>query len=162
MSDLKFATATQVAQEIINRGKKLTPPRYFTPMQLLKLVYVAHGWMLGLYGRPLIVDDVEAWMYGPVIPTLYKEIKHYRDQIVSDIDRVKLYPFDKYESKLIDQVIDQYGKLSGAMLSRITHAPNTPWSFTYKERSKGHKISNDLIADHYQLLYLNKQMENER
>ena len=39
-----------------------------TPMQLLKLVFIAHGWCLGLLGRHLIKDSIEAWQYGPVIP----------------------------------------------------------------------------------------------
>lgn len=34
-----------------------------TPMQVLKLVYLAHGWSLAWFGRPLIRDDVEAWDY---------------------------------------------------------------------------------------------------
>ena len=31
-----------------------------TPMQVLKLVYISHGWMLGLHQRPLFEEDVEA------------------------------------------------------------------------------------------------------
>ena len=37
-------------------------------MQVLKLVYYCHAWMLGLYGRPLIRQPIEAWRYGPVVP----------------------------------------------------------------------------------------------
>ena len=40
------------------------------PMQVLKLAYIAHGWMLALYHRPLIGDGIEAWTYGPIIPVL--------------------------------------------------------------------------------------------
>ena len=54
------------------QGKSLTP------MQLLKLVYIAHGWSLGLYGLPLVRDEIQAWQYGPVIPNLYNRIRNYR------------------------------------------------------------------------------------
>jgi len=51
-------------------------------MQLIKLVYIAHGWTLGLYNQPLIGKQVEAWTYGPVIPSVYHDFKHYgRDPI---------------------------------------------------------------------------------
>src|SRR5438552_18215648 len=52
-------------------GKKLTP------LQLIKLVYFAHGWYLGLTGEPLIDEPPEAWRYGPVIPSLYHALKDY-------------------------------------------------------------------------------------
>ena len=40
-------------------------------MRVLKLVYMAHGWTLAVLNRPLIMDRIEAWEYGPVIPTVY-------------------------------------------------------------------------------------------
>ena len=44
--------------------------RALTPMQLLKLVYIAHGWRLGLYGKPLIRDEIQAWQYGSYYSSL--------------------------------------------------------------------------------------------
>ena len=40
-------------------------------IQLVKLVYLAHGWCLGITGKPLLSSQVEAWRYGPVIPEVY-------------------------------------------------------------------------------------------
>lgn len=125
-----------------------------TPMQLLKLVYIAHGWMLGLYGRPLISDEVQAWQYGPVIPRLYNAIKSYRSQPVEGPLRVpgERCNLDAAEQDIIDQVFELYGSFSGPALSRITHAPGTPWTKTYVPGRFGSVISNDLIEDHYQKL----------
>ncbi len=33
------------------------------PMKLQKLVYIAHGWHLGLLGAPLLRSPIEAWTY---------------------------------------------------------------------------------------------------
>lgn len=147
--------ALQIANEIIRRGAAETPPRHFTPMQLLKLVYLCHGWMLGLYSRPLIQEDVQAWKYGPVIPELYQSVKAYRDsQIPQPLPGTQnAPPLDVYESTMVDQVMQMYGHQSGIALSQITHAPNTPWSQTFRGDTLGAVISDDLIMDHYQRLY---------
>ena len=42
-----------------------------TPMHIIKLVYLSHGWMLGLHDTPLLWEPVEAWQYGPVVPSVY-------------------------------------------------------------------------------------------
>jgi uncharacterized phage-associated protein len=149
-------SALLIANEIIRRGAAESPPRYFTPMQLLKLVYLCHGWMLGLYGRPLIKEDVQAWKYGPVIPELYQSLKVYCDGQVPrplSIAAPCLEELDVYESTMVDQVMQMYGKQSGIALSQITHAADTPWSLTFQGDQLGQVISNDLIMDHYQRIY---------
>ncbi len=123
-----------------------------TPMQLLKLVYIAHGWMLGLYGRPLIRDQVEAWQYGPVIPRLYNAVRQFRSQPVVGPISSRDEKIEAHEDSIIKQVYEIYGNLSGPALSRLTHAPKTPWDLTYKPNEFGIEISNDVIEDHYQRL----------
>ena len=48
-----------------------------SPMKIQKLVYFAHGWYLALYDEPLLDEKIEAWRYGPVVPSLYHEFKRY-------------------------------------------------------------------------------------
>ena len=55
-----------------------------TPMKIIKLVYIAHGWYLALTDKPLIKDYVEAWTYGPVIPDLYHEFKKYGNRPIQE------------------------------------------------------------------------------
>ncbi|MDK1377080.1 MULTISPECIES: type II toxin-antitoxin system antitoxin SocA domain-containing protein [unclassified Sinorhizobium] len=123
-----------------------------TPMQLLKLVYIAHGWMLGLYGRPLIRDEVQAWQYGPVIPRLYNATRQFRSHPVIGPLPARDDELDRHESSIVDQVYHIYGSMTGPALSRLTHAKNTPWDLTYVPGEFGLEISNDIIEDHYQRL----------
>ena len=58
-----------------------------SPLKLIKLVYLAHGWHLGFTENPLIADYVHAWTYGPVIPELYHEFKKYRNQPIKELAR---------------------------------------------------------------------------
>ena len=64
-----------------------------TPMKLQKLVYYAHGWYLGLTGRPLLDELIQAWSFGPVVRSLYNEFKEFgADPIThkaTTIERIK-------------------------------------------------------------------------
>jgi uncharacterized phage-associated protein len=54
-----------------------------TPMKIQKLVYFANGWHLALKNEPLINEQVEAWPYGPVIPSLYRAFRRFGDQAIT-------------------------------------------------------------------------------
>ena len=50
-----------------------------TLLKLVKLVYIAHGYLLALLNRSFLnsrYDKVEAWRLGPVIPTVYHTFKY--------------------------------------------------------------------------------------
>lgn len=123
-----------------------------TPMQLIKLVYLCHGWMLGLHDRPLLVDSIEAWRYGPVISGLYQAVKGYRASPVPVTVRLSkdTGEFSKNEKSVMSQVFKIYGGYSGIELSRLTHAPGTPWSQV--RDAGGEIIPNDIIKEHFQKL----------
>lgn len=118
-------------------------------MQVLKLVYISHGWQLGLYGRPLVNESIEAWQYGPVIPSVYHRYKRFGSRFIDDIPAVLPLDFDSSEANTIDQVFEGYGNRSGVSLSSLTHEPGTPWSITVAQSGIGAVISNDLIEDYY-------------
>ncbi|WP_200905587.1 type II toxin-antitoxin system antitoxin SocA domain-containing protein [Methylobacterium sp. ARG-1] len=122
-------------------------------MQILKLVYIAHGWRLGLYGKPLIKDEVQAWQYGPVIPRLYNAMRHFRSSpVVGPLSAPSSDTLNKNEKSIVEQVYNIYGDMSGPALSRLTHAPGTPWDMTYEDGEFGVEIPNDIIEDHYERL----------
>ncbi len=121
-----------------------------TPMQLLKLVYLAHGWMLGLYGRPLVKDEIQAWQYGPVIPHLYNHIRKFKSNPVEGSLTCKEDELSRQEEDIIQQVYDIYGHLSGPHLSSLTHQQGSPWEVCYQPNEFWPIISNDIIEDYYQ------------
>lgn len=118
-------------------------------MQVLKLTYLAQGWMLGLYSVPLVWDDAEAWRYGPVFRRIYNEVagqpKIARQLFMSP----SADPFDERETNLIDQVWEKYGKMNGLQLSALTHTTGSPWDITYKNFGQNSVIPKDLIRDYY-------------
>lgn len=126
-----------------------------TPMQLLKLVYIAHGWMLGRHGRPLFPEKVQAWQYGPVVPEVYQAVKQFGSNPISSIPNVHPFSFDEEERNVMDFVTKNYGGANGIVLSTATHQPGTPWHQTWMVTKNSAPISNDLIHNFYaQLIHL--------
>lgn len=144
-----------------------------TPLKLIKLVYIAHGWNLGLNGEPLINEHPEAWEYGPVIPSLYHEFKVFgngpirkkaTDFVPQSEEQWMLEeqevapPSRRKDSKVcdfLDRIWKEYRKFTASQLSTLTHQAGTPWEKTWNERGqyqKGVDIPEALIRQHYQEL----------
>jgi uncharacterized phage-associated protein len=122
------------------------------PMQLLKLDYLCQGWMLGLYGEPLIWNDVEAWRYGPVFRNVYGLVAGKPIVVGSLSSWFKKPPetFDPRQLQLISQVYQKYRTWSGLQLSALTHAPGSPWDITYRTYGQNAVIPKELIRDFYE------------
>jgi uncharacterized phage-associated protein len=131
--------ARAVANYFLDLAKRDGTP--VTPMAIQKLVYFAHGWMLGVYGRPLISQRIEAWEYGPVISDLYHAFKHFGDlpitepakaaQMTGTMFQITQPKIPKYQdpdvAKLLDQVWEAYKHFTAIQLSNMTHLPGSPW-----------------------------------
>lgn len=140
-----------VAQYLLSR--RLEAGDAVTPMQLIKLAYIAHGVMLGKYGRPLLDEPIEAWQYGPVVRSVYDAVKEKRSQPVARVPGgAEQFEFTPDERRAMDAVARAYGPHNGIKLSTATHMPGTPWSVTWEMAGKNSVISNDLIEDHYSRL----------
>ncbi len=133
-----------------------------TPMKVVKLVYIANGWYLGLVGQPLINEPVEAWKYGPVVPSVYHEFKKFGGkqvtdpaQILSGHDDTQFELQDRGFEKFLDKIWEVYGIHDGIYLSAITHKPGTPWYVTwnkYGNMQRHAEIPTELISSHYKQL----------
>ncbi|MGR5464942.1 Panacea domain-containing protein [Photobacterium damselae] len=122
-----------------NQGKQLTN------LQLQKLVYASHGFSLAQLKRPLIIDDVYAWMYGPVIPSVYFQYKQYGSGVISYITQVSL---DSESESLIDGVVSLLGHIPGPQLITMTHQHGGPWCQVW-DGSTERVIPDSIICEHY-------------
>lgn len=128
-----------------------------TPMKLIKLVYIAHGWHLAFTDEALILEAVQAWKYGPVVASVYDCYKSFGtakiDRIVIKGDTQEI-PKDSFEIELMDKIWDEYSKLDGYQLSNLTHQEGTPWDITWNHQGGKNKlgaiIPNQLIKEHYE------------
>ena len=137
-----YDAATIANQFIELASKKQTK---LTPMQLIKLSYIAHGFSLAIFRRPLLDDAIEAWRYGPVIPSLYAKLKKYGSRPVGEAISRPFFAvgdesLDDDDIGLIEAVFNKYGGLNGLQLSHLTHKPGTPWAQNYKPDVYGIEI----------------------
>lgn len=128
-------------------------------MKLQKLVYLAHGWHLAIYGEPLIAEKVEAWQYGPVIPSLWREFTRYGSGPILEngtetqfgkISVPSVPPEDKQTLALLRTVWQVYSEYSGIQLSKMTHEQNSPWDKSYRRgRRPRLKMDDGQIREHF-------------
>lgn len=131
-------------------------------MKLLKLTYIAHGYHLGFYSKPLICNAVQAWKYGPVIPELYHVIKRFGNGRV-DSEIINIYAENKLEDKdkeFIRTIWDAYKKNTGLQLSTKTHEEGTPWDQVYEPGVSYKIIDNFVIEDYYKKLIDDRRNAN--
>ncbi|MCH2180331.1 MAG: DUF4065 domain-containing protein [Mariniblastus sp.] len=127
-----------------------------TMMQLIKLVYISHGWWLSLSdGQALTSDEVQAWQYGPVYPAVYRSFRHngsrvIRDRAVAPVTGLKIESdFSDDMVTLMDQVVDSYGQLHAFQLSDMTHQPGTPWETASATGGNYARIWDSSIKEHF-------------
>jgi uncharacterized phage-associated protein len=129
----------------------------------MKRVYIAHGFSLAILDESLLdkrFDEVQAWKYGPVIPSVYHSFKYYRNNpitdktVVIDWDESKgtanyIEPKleDKTSKKIVEIVYNRYKNNSDRQMVSFTHDPGTPWSKFYIEGR------NCIIPDDYTKIY---------
>ncbi|WP_205760954.1 Panacea domain-containing protein [Luteolibacter luteus] len=127
-------------------------------MKLLKLVYIAHGWHLGLTQTPLIDESVEAWRYGPVIPSLYRRFKTYGNQpipVTEVAENVQLSNPERL-TPFLESVWNAYKDYTGLQLSSMTHAQGTPWYQVWEVEGGKHYMGADIPPQMIQKHYMEK------
>lgn len=125
-----------------------------TPIKLQKIVFLCHGWMLGLHGMPLVRGPIQAWRYGPVFPDLYHALKHLGAGRVrlSDLPapRENEEVFDADEVLVMKDTVERYGPLTGGQLVALTHADSSPWHLTRRRAGwRNPEIPDELIEFSY-------------
>lgn len=139
--------ARQIANWFIKKAAQEN--RQLSIMQLLKLVYIAHGWHLEMRKSPLIHNKIEAWKYGPVIPDVYNA---FRRQGIKIRDEVAIagQAISDYDAHLLNEIYRIYGHMPAQKLSDITHEDGSPWQIATERGGWFAPISNEVISSHYQ------------
>ncbi len=108
-----------VAKWFLCKGK-------MTHKKLQKLCYYAQAWHYTLLGEKLFSDEIEAWVHGPVIPSLYWIYENCGWRDIDQEKDVVLPEIPPKTQEVLDAVWNTYKDLNGDQLETLTHRED-PW-----------------------------------
>lgn len=139
--------ALAVANYFIELSQKENKP--ITLLGLIKRVYIAHGFSLAIFHKSLLdprFDKVEAWKYGPVIPSVYHSFKQFKANPITEKTVVMNWDVEKYapefhtpelkdsnSKKIVKMVWERYKGTTDSQMVSLTHQKGTPWDMCYVE-----------------------------
>lgn len=106
--------------------------------KLQKLLYYVDAWHLVNFNYPIVDEDFEAWVHGPVIPSLYQQLKEFGfndlkvindeyDTVDEEIQAIiTKNNLSEDQVDFINSVLNKYGGLSSFDLELLSHS-EAPW-----------------------------------
>ena len=159
-------TALDVAEYFLWRvGKE---KRFFTKekktltnKKLQKLVYYAQVWSLALNDERLFPEKIEAWVHGPVVPSLYDRFKRFGFGPISDEFSDPSNRFSEEQLQLLEEVWRVYGKYDAGYLEMLTHS-EAPWQEAREGLSEIDPSHNEIDLSLAKAFYIEKNEERKK
>lgn len=138
-------------------GKK----KALTNKKLQKLVYYAQVWSLVLRNEQLFPEEVEAWVHGPVVPSLYERFKGFGFGPISGEVSDPSDRFSGEQMEVLEEVWRVYGKYDAGYLEMLTHSEE-PWQAAREGLSEIAPSTNAIDMDLAKKFYAERQREESR
>ena len=137
----KHITAKDVASFFLAKANSVGDQ--ITNLKLQKLVYYAQAWHLANFNEPLFDEDFEAWVHGPVLPTLYHAYKERGSApILTNLDiKIVAKKFNSNTINYLNEVAFIYMPHGAYELELMTHKEE-PWIDTRGECEPDEKCNN--------------------
>lgn len=117
-------------------------------LKLQKLLYYSQAVHLVLSDNKskLFSDNIQAWQYGPVVPSVYHKYKKYGfDTIKCTNSKINV---SKEEIESLDIALNYYGQMQAFELVTRTHN-ESPWRDVYNPNKRNTVITTDSIYHFY-------------
>lgn len=102
-------------------------------LKLQKLIYYIDAWHMVYFDKPLISNDFEAWVHGPVVREMWDFYKNrlplFDELRFNEYGRQRAlatFKVSDSQSELIDDVLEEYGDKTAYYLEVLTHS-ESPW-----------------------------------
>lgn len=118
-------------------------------LALQKILYVAHMVHLGRHAKPLVSETFEAWNYGPVLPSLYRDLRMFGSGPVKNVFHRASPLSPGLEHNTLREVTSFLASMSPGKLIDLTHWEQGAWAKHYKPGVMHISIPNSDIADEF-------------
>jgi len=101
-------------------------------MKLQKLVYYIQAWHIAVFSEAILEEDFQAWVHGPVLPSLFERYKSFqwRPILRDDLDEPSLRALEQSFSssirEILADVIIEYFHKDAFALEQSIHG-EAPW-----------------------------------
>lgn len=133
-----------------------------TPLMLQKLLYFVQGISYAVNKRPMFPENCQAWVHGPVYPEVYDMFRDFKYNPIEDarfaIFKGKDHELTEEERRVIDLVINNFGKYGGKVLERITHR-ELPWNSARKGYADNIPSCEPISKESIEAYYTEKNVE---
>lgn len=121
--------AKSVANYVIAYGMKIGHP--VSNLQLQKILYYIQVYFLKKKGIPFFKDEIEAWQFGPVIPTVYYQYAAFGPAPITMFKTQKI-DLEQEEKKDLEQIVKEKAILSLLEIVADTNKKWKAWDMYYK------------------------------
>lgn len=162
---MKAVALGQIVTDYVNsKGETISPKK------LQKLIFYVEAWHLVHFNKPLIDEDFEAWVHGPVVPELYHELKKFKfnnikiinDELESVTERIekvaKNNNLSNDQLELIYSVLNKYASLTSFELELLTHN-ESPW-IDARDGIPPHERCTNIIAKNKMKIFYSSQLSS--
>lgn len=132
-------------------------PEGISPLKIQKLLYFAQAASLSLFKKRVFSEEIQAWKYGPVVPTVYHKYKNFNNNLITSPEGIYI-SIDTDTAQLLKGIWDLFGKYSASELVQITHN-HAPWKNVYEEGNNV-PISIESLKNYYQNIFELSDEEN--
>lgn len=121
--------AKSVANYVIAYGMKIGHP--VNNLQLQKILYYIQVHFLKKKGIPFFKDEIEAWQFGPVIPTVFYQYAAFGPAPITMFKTQKI-DLKQEEKKDLEQIVKEKAILSLLEIVADTNKKGKAWDLYYK------------------------------
>ena len=149
-----------------------------SPLKLQKLLYYIQAWFMVFYGREntLFGEVPQAWVNGPVYPTIYQAYKNKATNMCDHLDSSAFYEgdaltglsyvtsilnLDPDQLETMESVIMMYGRQSQNQLIWLTHS-ELPWAEARTGLAPFERSEREISLDTMYRYYWNRHTSNRQ